>query len=212
MDDIKDVTLEPLKDSQFVKPSRMNYKQNGVSKIWDLVSLHESVSVIIFNTERQRLIVVKQFRPAVYYSGVSKEERAKGKVDTEVFPGNSGLTLELCAGIVDKTSDLAKTAKEEVLEECGYSVPVEAFEKVITYRSGVGVSGDRQTMFYVEVTDAMKVSQGGGLASEGEMIDVVEMTLEAAHKYLEEPEVNSPGGFLFALLWFFQNKAPKQNS
>lgn len=37
--------------------------QNNVEKIWDLVSLHESVSIIIFNTDRKKLVLVKQFRP-----------------------------------------------------------------------------------------------------------------------------------------------------
>lgn len=116
----------------------------------------------------------------------------------------------LCAGIVDKTKDLALTAKEEVLEECGYEAPLESFEKVLKYRSGVGVSGDQQTMFYVEVTDKMKVSQGGGLADEGEMIEVVEMSIPEVRQYLNQSDVNSPGGLLFGLMWFLNNKAPKE--
>ncbi|XP_063601204.1 uridine diphosphate glucose pyrophosphatase NUDT14-like [Penaeus indicus] len=210
MDDIKDVTVEPLTSSQFVKPYRMHYKQNNVEKIWDLVSLHESVSIIIFNTDRKKLVLVKQFRPAVYYGGIPREERKLGSTDTSKYPGSAGLTIELCAGIVDKTKDLAQTAKEEVLEECGYEAPLESFEKVLKYRSGVGVSGDQQTVFYVEVTDKMKVSQGGGLADEGEMIEVVEMSIPEVQQYLSQPEVNSPGGLLFGLMWFLNNKAPKE--
>lgn len=209
MDLIEDVNVEPLSTSHFVKPYRMHYKQNDIKKIWDLICVHESVSVIIFNTDKKKLILVRQFRPAVYYGCIRPEDREKSSVNTVKYPGTKGLTLELCAGIVDKNKDLAQIAKEEVLEECGYEVPVKNFERIITYRSGVGVSGDPQTMFYVEVTNNMKVSVGGGLVSEGEMIEVVEMSIPELHIFLKQPEVNSPGGLLFALMWFLQHKAPK---
>nr|XP_045618549.1 uridine diphosphate glucose pyrophosphatase NUDT14-like [Procambarus clarkii] len=209
MDLIDEVSLQPLTTSQFVTPYRMTYRQNDVEKIWDLVSLHESVSIIIFNSDRKKIVLVRQFRPAVYYSGIAPEDRGRSTVDTVKYPGIRGLTLEFCAGIVDKSKNLVEIAREEVLEECGYDVPVEKFEQVITYRSGVGVSGDRQTMFYVDVTDAMKVSDGGGIADEGEMIEVVEMSITELRVFLNQPEVNCPGGLLFGLMWFLQHKAPK---
>ena len=45
------------------------------------------------------------------------------------------------------------------------------------------------------------MTAGGGLASEGEMIEVVEWSLEDARKYLGRKEVNSPGSFMFGLMW-----------
>lgn len=55
----------------------------------------------------------------------------------------------------------------------------------------------------------IKLIIGGGLAHEGEFIDVVEMTIPELKKFIEQDSVPSPGGFLFAILWFFNNKAPK---
>jgi hypothetical protein len=49
---------------------------------------------------------------------------------------------------------------------------------------------------------------GGGNIEEGEFIEVVEMTIPEAKKYMDKGTVLSPGGFIFALLWFFQNKSP----
>lgn len=209
MDSIEDVSVEPLTKSDFVVPYRMHYKQDGKKKIWDLVTLHESVSIIIYNTDKKKLIFVRQFRPAVYFSNVRQQDRNCETVDTVKFPGEGGITLELCAGIYDKDKSLADVAKDEVLEECGYDVPLENFEKVLTYRSGVGVSGDMQTMFYAEVTNAMKKTEGGGLQAEGELIDVVEMSIPEVRELLNQECVNCPGGFLFAIMWFLQNKAPK---
>lgn len=47
---------------------------------------------------------------------------------------------------------------------------------------------------------------GGGNVEEGEFIEVVELTVPEAKKYLDKGTVLSPGGLIFALLWFFQNK------
>ncbi len=55
-------------------------------------------------------------------------------MDWSKYPGELGMTFELCAGIVDKDLPLVEIAKEEVEEECGYRVPIENFEKVTSMR------------------------------------------------------------------------------
>jgi len=47
---------------------------------------------------------------------------------------------------------------------------------------------------------------GGGNVEEGEFIEVVELTIPEAKKYMDKGTVLSPGGLIFSLLWFFQNK------
>ena len=61
-------------------------------------------------------------------------------------------------------------------------------------------------MFFAEVTDDMRVSVGGGVAEEGEMIDVVDIPVSEAMKFAMDDNVNKPVGLMFAVLWFFQNK------
>lgn len=118
------------------------------------------------------------------------------------------MTIELCAGIVDKDKSLVEIAAEEVHEECGYSVPAARLETVLTYRSGVGTSGSLQTMFYCEVTDADRASIGGGV--DGEMIEVIEYSMEEAQQLVTQgASVTSPPSFLLGVLWFLTNRAPK---
>jgi len=64
------------------------------------------------------------------------------------------------------------------------------------------------SLFYAEVTDEQRVSSGGGVASEGELIDVVEMSVDEVTQYLNKPSVNSPTFTLYALQWFLMKKAP----
>ena len=55
-------------------------------------------------------------------------------IDTEKYPASLGITLELCAGIVDKKKSLAEIAVEEILEECGYKVDPEKLEYIIQFQ------------------------------------------------------------------------------
>ncbi|XP_054707288.1 uridine diphosphate glucose pyrophosphatase NUDT14-like [Uloborus diversus] len=207
MDNISDVKIIDCGHSLYFQPRRMFYKQDGKEKSWDLMRVHDSVAILIFNVTRQALIFVKQFRPAVYYADL-KFEDSDGNVDVDKCPASLGMTIELCAGIVDKEQSLVETARDEVLEECGYTVPLSNFHKVTSYRSGVGISGSIQTLYYVEVTDSMKVSQGGGNEHEGEYIEVIEMDLAKAQSLVYDESVPRPASIILALIWFFQNKVP----
>lgn len=124
----------------------------------------------------------------------------------EKYPARLGVTLELCAGIIDKEKSIHEIAREEVLEECGYNVTTERLEEVMTYRAGVGTNGSFQTLYYCEVTDDDKANSGGGI--EDEIIDVVEYTIDEARELVKKgANNNSPPSFLFGVLWFLVNKA-----
>ncbi|XP_077297306.1 uridine diphosphate glucose pyrophosphatase NUDT14-like [Arctopsyche grandis] len=211
MQDLQNVYVSPLPDSPYVKPFRLNYQQNGMVKNWDLLEVHDSVAIIIYNLTRNKLVMVKQFRPAVYYSSVPRVDKQDGTIDTEKYPASLGITLELCAGIIDKDKSWDEIAQEEVLEECGYNVPADSLEFVMKYRSGVGTSGSLQALYYCEVNDGQKVNQGGGV--DDEVIDVIEMSIEEAEGILSSNGPHScPPSFLFGLTWFMMNKAPKLRS
>lgn len=205
MDDITEVRITDCDESMFLKPSRMHYKQNGNPRAWDLMKVHDSVAIVIYNTTKRVLIFVKQFRPAVYYNATDSEDKS---IDTEKYPGKLGITLELCAGIVDKDLILGEIAREEILEECGYDVPISNLEKVTSFRSGVGISGSLQTLFYAEVTDDMKISKGGGNICEGEFIEVVEMTIPEVQSMIYDESIPRAASFLFGIMWFLDQKVP----
>lgn len=70
---------------------------------------------------------------AIYYNCIAPEDRNQ-PIDTVKYPASLGIALEMCAGIVDKDKSLDEIAREEVLEECGYNVPVKSLHKIISYR------------------------------------------------------------------------------
>lgn len=130
--DFTEVNIVPFPhDSPWLRPVRMKFIQDGQEKNWDLLRGHDSVSIIVFNVSRKKLLFVRQFRSSVYFSCLPEKQET---VDLKKYPPALGITLELCAGIVDKDKPLEEIAQDELREECGYEAPASAFQKVITYR------------------------------------------------------------------------------
>jgi UDP-sugar diphosphatase len=87
----------------------------------------------IFPSGTLSLLLLCFVSTAVYHASIPEHDQGM-KIDTSKYPPESGITLELCAGILDKDLPPEETARIEVLEECGYDVPVSNFERIITYR------------------------------------------------------------------------------
>lgn len=80
---------------------------------------------------------------------------------------------------------------------------------VLPDRAGVGLTGSRQTMFYAEVTDAQREGPGGGVAEEGELIEVVHLSLDDAQAFADNPDIPKTLGVIFAISWFFGQVVPR---
>ncbi|MGE4510835.1 MAG: NUDIX domain-containing protein [Sulfurimonadaceae bacterium] len=182
-------TVTPLTKPRFVKPIKINYTQNGEQKEWEAVLSHDSVAILLWHVEKQAFIIVKQFRPTVL--NTHKE---------------NGYTYELCAGIIDKNLSDVAIAREEILEECGYDVPLETIEKVTSFYTSIGISGAKQTLYYAECSESMKINEGGGL--EDEAIEVIYLPLAHAKEFMFDETCHKTPGLIMAFYWFFENKLP----
>uniref|UniRef100_A0A8C4VLW6 Nudix hydrolase 14 n=1 Tax=Gopherus evgoodei TaxID=1825980 RepID=A0A8C4VLW6_9SAUR len=117
MEAIEELALAPCASSQYLRPYRLRYRQNGTKKFWDFMRTHD--------------------------------------------------------------------------------------------RSGVGVTGSKQTLFYAEVTDQMKTGEGGGQPEEGELIEVVEVPLQDSMKFAFDEHFPKTMGIIFSFMWFQSNVALK---
>ncbi|XP_059164255.1 uridine diphosphate glucose pyrophosphatase NUDT14-like [Physella acuta] len=209
MENITDVHITSLKQSKYLTAHSLHYVQSEKKKVCDCVTEHSDVSILLFNSSRNVFIFVKQFRPAVYLYNSSTEVLGENEVvNTLRHPGSLGVTIELCAGLVDRDEPLADIARAEVLEECGYLVPEGSLRKITSCRNGSSITGALVTLFYAQVTDEMKVSQGGGLEEEGELIEVVELPVGQALDLIYDESVNREATLLLALQWFFSEIWP----
>lgn len=180
---IENFKLEPLYEGRFVKASLARYRQNGNERDWEVVKAHDSVAVLIYHREKNAFVLVKQFRPAVYANN------------------EDGMTVELCAGMVDKKLTLQQIAAEEIEEECGYRVSVEKVEKITSYYTSVGFAGSRQTLYYAEVDEGVRVSKGGGI--DNEVIEVLELPVSEAKALIHDESIAKTPGLMFAFMWWF---------
>lgn len=180
--------------SPFVKPQSVFYTLDGIPRRWDMVESYPSVAVLLYHTSKDAVVLVRQFRPAVYVS----EMQSKGKK----LDLMAGVTLELCAGIIDKPGlSLRQIARDEVLEECGFDVPIENFVKIASHLSAIGTSGSRQTLYFAEVNESMASTVGGGLIEHGEAIEVLLLPRESIDNLLTDESIAVSSGLLFSLLW-----------
>lgn len=162
-----------------------------------MVESHASVGIVIYHIERDAFIIVRQFRPAVY-STATHENAAACKEPPSLAVG---FTHELCAGILDKEVSLKQTAAEEIEEECGFKVPVEAIQDVTSYLSNVGITGSTHHLFYAQVDESMRVSSGGGEESAGESIEVLALPVDSAEAFVVDASLGKSPGLMFGLLW-----------
>nr|CAB3264486.1 uridine diphosphate glucose pyrophosphatase-like [Phallusia mammillata] len=208
VDDVEILSKEPISNSMYIKPWRVNYIQAGKKKIWDYMINHDSVAICIYNKSSQNFVMVKQFRPAVYMADVNRNE--KNGV-AEKVPFSSGITLELCAGIIDRDESPDKIAQSEVLEETGFKIDLENLELICKFRTAVGTGGAIQWLYYTEVDDSMKVTEGGGSEFEGELIDLHYLKLEDVDAFINDKDcAHITSGVMYALSWFLRKKIDKK--
>ena len=179
--------ISALKEPQFIKPIAIEYMLNGKERRWEAVISHDSVAILLYHTQKKSFVIVKQLRVPVLNAN---------KID--------GMMHELCAGIVDKEMSLAQIAQEEVLEECGYNLPLKSIQKVSSFYTSVGISGAKQTFFYAEIDDSMKVTEGGGLADED--IEVIYIPLSKAKEFMFDEARQKTPGLMMAFYWCFDTK------
>jgi len=180
-------SIEELKNPQFVKPMLLNYTHKGIQKKWEAVLSHDSVSILLWHKEKNAFTLVKQLRPAVLNA-----------TDTD------GCMYELCAGIIDKNTTNEQIAKEEILEECGFDVPLKNIQYITCFYTNVGISGASQILYYAEIEESMKINEGGGLGEEE--IEVVYIPLKDAKKFMFDESYKKTPGMMMAFYWFFDNK------
>ena len=183
---IEDFKTEPLKEGKFIKTALARYRVNGKIKSWEIVRSADSVAILIYHKEKDAFLFVRQFRAPVY------------------IHNGDGMTLELCAGLVDKNLSIEEIASEEIEEECGYRVDSSSLYKVSSFYSAVGFAGSRQTLFYTEVDESMRVGEGGGVDDED--IEVIEIPVSQIKDIIYNENISRTPGLMFALLWWLYER------
>jgi nudix-type nucleoside diphosphatase (YffH/AdpP family) len=128
----------------------------------------DGAAIVLHDSERDTVTLVRQFRWPTWENG-------------------DGWTLELVAGVIEPGRDPEEVARAEALEEAGYRV--DAVEALGTFYLTPGGSSERIFLYLAQVTPAMRVGDGGGLAHEGEDIEIYELSCQECWQALDDGRI-----------------------
>jgi len=129
----------------------------------------DGACILLYNPLKKTVILTKQFRMPSYLNG-----------------NDDGMMLEVCAGLLD-SQDPITCIKNEAEEETGYKINNP--KKVLEIYSTPGAVTEKIHYFIAEYSDAMKISEGGGLEEETEEIEVLEFNFEESLKLISTGEI-----------------------
>jgi nudix-type nucleoside diphosphatase (YffH/AdpP family) len=125
-------------------------------------------AILLYNPERRSIVLIRQFRFAAFDSG------------------DDGFMLEVPAGIVE-TEDPKKTIISETLEETGFVIENPQF--LFRAYATPGSVTEQLHYFCAVYSSENRASQGGGLAAEGEDIEVLEVDLDDALAWVNKGKI-----------------------
>jgi len=129
-------------------------------------------AILPIDPKRGTVLLVRQFRMPVYLNKPEMEDR--------------GMLIEVCAGLLDK-HDPETAIRKEAEEELGFRL--NAIEQVFDAFMSPGSVSERLALFVASYSPADRISAGGGEASEGEDIAVLELPLSEALAMVARGEI-----------------------
>jgi nudix-type nucleoside diphosphatase (YffH/AdpP family) len=116
-------------------------------------------TILLFNHDRRTVVLTRQFRLPAFVNG------------------HDGMMIEAAAGLLDNASP-EERIRAEAQEETGYRV--DNVQKVFEAYMSPGSVTEKLHFFIAEYDASTRVGHGGGVADEGEDLEVIELTLDDA--------------------------------
>lgn len=126
-------------------------------------------TILLYNKLAKSVILTRQFRLPTYLNG-----------------NESGMMIEACAGVLDQ-HNAEDCIRKEIEEETGYSV--RDVHKIFEVYMSPGSVTEIVYFFIGEYNKAMKVNEGGGVDTEQENIEVMELPFEKAYSMIASGEI-----------------------
>jgi nudix-type nucleoside diphosphatase (YffH/AdpP family) len=164
--------VETLSDDWYVlKKTTFDYQRKD--GVWQTQSREtydrgNGATILLYNRQRHTVILTRQFRFPAYVNN------------------HPGVLIEACAGLLDE-SNPEECIKRETEEETGYRL--DRVTKVFEAFMSPGSVTEKLFFFVAEYSDNAKRNDGGGLESDGEDIDVLEINFDDALRMIQTGEI-----------------------
>jgi nudix-type nucleoside diphosphatase (YffH/AdpP family) len=164
--------VETLSDDWYVlKKTTFDYQRKDGS--WQTQSREtydrgNGATILLYNRERRAVILTRQFRFPAYVNN------------------HPGLLIEACAGLLDQNNP-EECIRRETEEETGYSL--NRVTKIFEAFMSPGSVTENLFFFVAEYSDDTKRTAGGGLESDGEDIEVLEIDFDEALRMIQTGDI-----------------------
>ncbi len=170
---IKDIVINTLYKG-WATLNEVSFLYKTKNEIWvaqkrESYNRGDGATALLYNKEKQTIILNKQFR-----------------ISTFLNDNNSGFMIETCAGMLDNDQP-EQCIIREIEEETGYKV--DHVTKLFEAYSSPGALTEKLHYFMAEYTDAMKITNGGGVDSENEDIEVLEIKFSEALEMVKNGKI-----------------------
>ncbi|SDE63519.1 nudix-type nucleoside diphosphatase, YffH/AdpP family [Mucilaginibacter pineti] len=125
----------------------------------------DAVAVLLADRAQEKFILTRQFRLATFLNG-----------------NDSGYLVETCAGLIDEGETPEQAARREVVEETGYLIS--SLRRIGAAYSSAGGITEYLYLFIADCDCRGEHGKGGGLESEGEDIELVQLSFSEAKEKL----------------------------
>ena len=167
---VKDVRL--LSDNHYVlKTTTFEWRRgNGEwqTQARESYDRGNGATLLPYNLARRTVVLVRQFRYPAYVNGYDD------------------LLIEAAAGLLDNASP-EERIRTEAEEETGYRLG--EISKIFEAFMSPGAVTEKLHFFVGEYEPKMKIGSGGGLADEGEDIEVLELSIDQALAMIEDGRI-----------------------
>jgi nudix-type nucleoside diphosphatase (YffH/AdpP family) len=173
-DNLKNITYNILSNA-WATLNRIDYDYQFKDGRWKRLSRESydrgnGTSILLYNKEKGTVILTKQFRMPAY----ANDEK-------------DGMSIEVCAGALDKNESPEVCIIREIEEEVGYKI--ENATKVFESYMSPGAVTEKMYSFIAEYTDDMKINEGGGVDAEDEEIEVLEVSFQKSIEMMLNGEI-----------------------
>jgi nudix-type nucleoside diphosphatase (YffH/AdpP family) len=170
--DIRIIESEILSDNWY-SLKKYTFEQQRRDGEWQRQSREvydrgNGATILLYNRERKTVILTRQFRFPVFING------------------HESNLIEAAAGLLDNM-DPESRIKAEAEEETGFKVA--RVQKIFEAYMSPGSVTEKLYFYVAEYQPQDRTGAGGGVKSEGEDIDVLEISLEDALRYVETGQI-----------------------
>lgn len=174
MKELKNISKTNL-SKEWATLDRIDYDYQFKNGEWKRLSREtynrgNGTAILLYNQSKNTVILTRQFRMPIYDQ--NRQE---------------AMSIEACAGAIDKGESPKSTIIRETEEEVGYRID-NAEEVMVAYMSP-GALTEKLHLFIAEYSEKNKIHEGGGLKDEYEDIEVLEIPFHVALDMIKSQEI-----------------------